>query len=334
MRVSVVLTVFNEGHSIRALLDSLAAQTRPPDEIVIADGGSTDGTLRALNEYSGRLPLRVVNAPNTNISQGRNAAIRAATGEVIAVTDAGVRADERWLEELTKPFVTVTEQGAGGRERGTRGGDVAVVAGFFAADGETPFEIAMGATVLPEPRDVNPATYLPSSRSLAFRRRVWEAVGGYPEWLDYCEDVVFDLDVRRLFGPFVFAPEAIVHFRPRSSLPAFFRQYYQYARGDGKAGLFPGIHVVRYFTYLVAAPLIAYAALTVSPWLAGLYLLGGLAYVRTPYRRLWPRLRALSPAGRLAAIAWVPVIRLVGDLAKMAGYPVGVAWRLRRRSRV
>ena len=44
--------------------------------------------------------------------------------------------------------------------------------------------------------EVDPATFLPSSRSVAFRKAAWAAVGGYPEWLDYCEDLVFDLSLR------------------------------------------------------------------------------------------------------------------------------------------
>ncbi len=187
----------------------------------------------------------------------------------------------------------------------------------------------MGATVLPEARDVNPATYLPSSRSVAFRRQAWEAAGGYPEWLDFSEDVVFDLSLRAKFGAFAFVPEALVEFRPRGSLRALALQYYRYARGDGKAGLFPRLHAIRYFTYLVLAPLLVYAALTVSPWLWLVGLLAGLAYLRLPLRRLWPRLGTLSPAGRVAALAYVPLIRLTGDLAKMLGYPAGVWWRLR-----
>lgn len=316
MRVSVILTVLNEGESVHRLLDSLAGQTLPPDEVVVADGGSRDGTLAALKAYAGRLPLRLIAAPGANIAQGRNAAIRAATGEVIAVTDAGVRCEPDWLACLTAPF--------------ERAG-VMAVAGFFRPDAHTVLETAMGATVLPEARDVNAKTYLPSSRSVAFRREVWERVGGYPSWLDFSEDVVFDLNVRKHYGPFEFEPRALVDFRPRGSLQALARQYFLYARGDGKAHLFPRLHALRYFAYLVAAPLLIYAAITVSPWLWLLGALAGLAYVRLPLRRLWPRLAALAPLDRLRALAYVPLIRLTGDIAKMLGYPVGVAWRVRKR---
>jgi hypothetical protein len=203
------------------------------------------------------------------------------------------------------------------------------VAGFFQADPHTVLETAMGATVLPEARDINPATYLPSSRSVAYRRAAWEAAGGYPAWLDFSEDVVFDLALRARCGPFVFVPDALVYFRPRGSLRSLARQYYQYARGDGKANLFPRLHFIRYFTYLVVAPLLVYTAINVSPWLWGVGLLAGLAYLRLPLRRLWPRLPGLPLAQRFVALLTVPLIRLVGDLAKMAGYPAGVLWRFR-----
>src|SRR5258708_18506628 len=88
--VTVILTVLNEGEAARGVLESLCGQTLRPDEVVIADGGSRDQTVAVLREYEARLPLRVVSAPGSSIAQGRNAAIRAARGSILAVTDAGV----------------------------------------------------------------------------------------------------------------------------------------------------------------------------------------------------------------------------------------------------
>ena len=103
MNVSVIVTVKNEGEAIRPLLDSLVRQTRPADEVVVCDGGSTDETPAILAEYEGRLPLRVIVAPGSNISQGRNQAIAAAAGPIIAATDAGVVLSPDWLEAITRP---------------------------------------------------------------------------------------------------------------------------------------------------------------------------------------------------------------------------------------
>ncbi len=314
VRVSVIATVFNEASSLPHLLDSLAGQTRRPEEVVIADGGSTDDTVALLERYAaaGPLPLQIITYPGSNISQGRNAAIRAAAGPVIAVTDAGVRIRPDWLEKLVAPI-----------EAGR-----ATAAGFFRPDPHTPFEVAMGATVLPAVQEIDPHTFLPSSRSVAFLKEAWQTVGGYPEWLDYCEDLILDFYLRDRYGPFAFVPEAVVAFRPRGSWRTFFLQYYRYARGDGKADLWRLRHAVRYITYLLVIPLIIGLSARCSPWFLSLFGLAGAAYTWRPVARLRGMWDDLSRGERLTALALVPLIRLVGDLAKLAGYPAGVWWRL------
>ena len=181
MRVSVIVTVYNERQSIQRLLDSLARQTRRPDEVVICDGGSQDGTVEFMREYarlhSDRLPnLRIIVEAGANISRGRNLAISAATGSVIASTDAGVRLEDDWLDQLLKPW-------------DRPGPPPLAVAGFFLPEAEGIFQTAMAATVLPLPDDIDPQRFLPSSRSVAFTKEAWARTGGYPEWLDYSEDL-------------------------------------------------------------------------------------------------------------------------------------------------
>jgi hypothetical protein len=266
--------------------------------------------------YTGRLPLRLLSAPGSNISQGRNLAIGAAAGPIIAVTDAGVRLADCWLEEIIRPL---EESGA------------SVVSGWFAPDPHNDFELAMGATVLPALSDVEPESFEPSSRSVAFRKECWQAVGGYPEWLDYCEDLVFDRTLRRHFGPFAFVPRAVAFFRPRGSLSALYRQYYLYARGDGKADLFRCRHAIRYATYLLILPILTglIGRGRLVGWL--LLALGLAAHTGRPLRRLWQFTPGWPRPRRWRLLALVPLIRLVGDMAKMAGYPAGLLWRLRRR---
>jgi len=323
MTISLICTVYNEGPAICKLLDSVLAQTIFPEEFVICDGGSGDDTVAQIEAYTDRLPLRIILEPGANISEGRNVAIAAAKGPILALVDAGVRLEPTWLQEITRPL--------------RHDPHVQVVSGFFTADPETAFEVAMGATVLPTVNEIDPATFLPSSRSLAIRKSAWEKVGGYPEWLDYCEDLVFDLDLRDAYPTFGWAPNALAHFRPRGSLSAFFKQYYRYSRGDGKADLWLKRHVIRYGVYLVAAPLLLSLGKVISPlfWLLGL--LGFLGYCRTPYRRLaqvWKRPltdgRMLTVVEKVYTIGLVPIIRVVGDVAKMIGYPAGVLWRLQR----
>lgn len=317
MMVSIIATVKNEGEALRPLLDSIIDQTLPPDEVVICDGGSTDDTLAILEEYRQWLPLHVIVVPGANISHGRNRAIEAATGDIIAATDAGVVLSPTWLEELAAPFAEESVQ---------------VVSGWFEADPYTDFEVVMGSTVLPSVEDVDPATFLPSSRSVAFRKSAWAAVGGYPEWLEHSEDLVFDMALRDRFGPFAFAPDAVAYFRPRSNLRSYYRQYFAYARGDGKANLWPKRHLVRYATYLLALPLLL-RMIWREKWAGwALLALGVGAYSRRPAERLWDNTWGWRPPARVRAFALIPIIRLVGDIAKMLGYPAGMWWRLRNRA--
>ncbi len=348
--ISLIVTVYNEGGAIHRLLETIAAQTLRADELVICDGGSTDDTVAAIHAFAqahvDRLPpLRALVEPGANISRGRNLAIAAAHGPIIAATDAGVRLDSDWLDRLTAPWRTAHAQG-----------DPLplAVAGFFVPDVSGIFQTSMAATVLPLVEDIDPATFLPSSRSVAFTKRAWKVAGGYPEWLDYCEDLLFDFGINRqaktpppslpqggggavVVSGFVFAPDAIAYFQPRTTLKGFWTQYYRYARGDGKADLFRKRHAVRYVIYLIALPILLILTFA-GGWPSALgslgLIAGGIAYCLRPWQRLIILGRGnLSAAGTLAAALLVPLLRVVGDVAKMVGYPVGLLWRRRNRHR-
>ncbi len=325
--ISLICTVYNEGRAIRDLLDSVLSQTLLPDEVVIVDGGSVDDTVEHILAYERWLPLRVIVQPGANISQGRNRAIAEARGEIIAITDAGVILSPVWLEEITRPL--------------RQDESVDVVSGFFVAAPWNAFEMALGAATLPDLSEINPQTFLPSSRSLALRKSAWKAVGGYPEWLDYCEDLIFDFELRKRYGYFAWAPTAIVEFRPRRSLREFYWQYYRYARGDGKADLWRHRHAIRYGSYLIAAPLLAVLGYKQNRafWLLAGF--GFLAYLKRPYTRLMRAWERPLPGGiplyffeKAMTVGVIPLIRVVGDVAKMLGYPMGLWWRWRHRHKI
>ena len=73
MKVSIVVPVRDEEHSIRELLDSLLTQTRPPDQIVITDGGSVDATPQIIENYIRKgAPVRLLRAGPALPGRGRN----------------------------------------------------------------------------------------------------------------------------------------------------------------------------------------------------------------------------------------------------------------------
>lgn len=319
---SVIATVRNEARTIGAVISGVARQQPSPADMVVVDGGSNDDTVHVVREcaslldvVSTGLHVSVRSEPGANISRGRNLAVDCAKGGVIAAVDAGTVLASDWFSRLVAPF--------SGDAR------VGVVGGFFVGAPETDWELALSATTLPLVEDIDPVRFLPSSRSVAFRRTDFVRAGGYPEWLDYGEDLVFDLALRRLGVVFRFQPRAVVRFRPRPTVRAFFLQYYRYARGDGKAGLFARRHAIRYGAYIGGMVLAVGAFDRRGGILPGTLLVAGaIGYLRRPVSRL--AVTASSAGDFMRCAPLLPLVRLVGDVAKMAGYPVGLWWRYSR----
>ena len=104
MKVSLIIPVRNKENSIAMVLDCILSQTLMPDEIVIADGGSTDRTVEIAKEYARKLPLKILQIGPAFPGKGRNYAIREASFPIIAMTDAGLTLKPDWLASLMKPF--------------------------------------------------------------------------------------------------------------------------------------------------------------------------------------------------------------------------------------
>lgn len=300
MKVSLITTVKNAAEEIGPFLASLATQTRTPDEVVVVDGGSSDGTLDRLRRASG---ITLLEEPGANIARGRNVAIRAATHDAIAVTDADCVLEPEWLERVVAPL----EEGA----------DVAM--GFYKPISETFLQACVAAVNLPDAEDVDPGRFMPSGRSVAFTREALAAVDGYPEWLDVGEDMYVDLRWRALGMDMRFAPNAIVNWRLRPTLRATWIQYFRYAKGDALAGMYPERHALRFAVY--AGGTYAWSSRGV---LRKLVALAAIArYAAGPVRRAATRFD--DPLTRARAIVAVPALMAFVDAAKMAGWLAGAA---------
>lgn len=295
-RFTLIATVRNEAGTIRSFVDSLLTQTRKPDEILIVDGASTDGTREILEGYAARGLLRVISRP-CNIAEGRNLGIAAASGTHLAVTDAGCRVDADWLARLAECFEADCKPD--------------VVAGNFRFETHTPFEEAVvRATFQPNRDETETARYYPSSRSVAFSKVAWEKAGGYPEWLYAAEDTLFNIRMRQLGFRFVFCRDAIVRWRPRESWRALARQRINFSRGNARVG----IGTAGYLTNLKIHGLVL--AALIAGILHPLFLLIALGLFGWHVRRhLWPQAVATTEPGdwkmRLRVLTVMEFVRLV-----------------------
>lgn len=224
LRVSVICTTKNEESSIRTLIDSLMSQSRLPDEIIFVDAGSTDQTVEIIHSYNGStVPIRVIIKKGANRAVGRNIAIQNARNDFIASTDAGSRVDRNWLKTMMDYF--------------ERDSNVDVVSGVYYSVGETIFEKCVVELTSEDVELWTADTFLPSSRSIAFKKDAWKLAGGYPEHLVSAEDTFFDLELRRKGCKFALAKDAVVSWRVRGDVVSLFNQYYEYNFWDAVGGI-------------------------------------------------------------------------------------------------
>jgi glycosyltransferase involved in cell wall biosynthesis len=257
VKVSLVTTERNEVESIAEFIESALSQSLKPDEIIIADGGSTDGTQKIIQDYIAKgAPIKLLDAPG-NRSIGRNAATAAAKNEIIAVTDVGCRLDKDWLKNISAPF---------------KDSKVMTVAGFYIPEPQTYFE-EVSATLMYYPNDhIDIKTWLPSSRSVAYKKEAWKKVGGYPEHTNFNEDTPFDLRLKEAGYQFADGLKAVVYWRPRPDLKQFYQQFYWYAVGDGLDNIMINSIILLSAKYTVmvfgTVALAILMPLALIPWLA------------------------------------------------------------------
>ncbi|OGV96637.1 hypothetical protein A2W24_01595 [Microgenomates group bacterium RBG_16_45_19] len=282
---SVITTVLNEAKTIKALLDSLAKQTLAPKEIVITDAGSTDGTITIINQWRERhkeIPVRLVGVPTANRSQGRNRAITEAKQEYLAVIDAGCTAESHWLARLAK---TYQETGA------------EAVAGFYLTRPKNIWERIFSLYLAVQPKDFDPKTYLPSSRSLSLTKTAWKKAGKYPEKLNTCEDLVLAQRLKAKTKMVATAKACVYWQLPRTG-SEFFKAIAGYAQGDVEARYRP--HLIKMLTVYGR-----YLVFIVAPWLFLLYLL----YPQFKFIRVLP----------LPDLCLTSVVQIMADVAVMWG---------------
>lgn len=314
LKFSIVATVRNEAATIRSFVESLLAQERAPDEIVIVDGNSADGTTEILLEYANQGKIRLISR-ECNIAQGRNLGIGQAHNAYIAVTDAGCAVEPRWLLHIAECFSSDECPD--------------VVAGNFRFECATEFEEAVVYATFPVERDNTPAArYYPSSRSVAFRKAAWEACGGYPEWLYAAEDTLFNIRLRQLGFKFCFCRDAIVRWRPRENWKALARQRINFARGNARVGIGTSGYITNIQYHLAILLPLAFMPLWAP---AGLFSLGAaLFHVR---RHLWSQARQASIRSAKKGMLWrVLLVMEFVRVVNMWGFLLGRWDRLTDRS--
>ncbi len=220
--LSVVIPALNEEDRLPQQLDALGCQVYDGTwEIIVADNGSTDGTIRVANEFAERsvVPCRVVSSSlRRGVNHARNLGVRAATGDVILICDADDLVAPGWVHALAGGLSGFDAVGGALDVLSLNDAEVVKLRGTIASDC-----LPVSMRFLPYAVGCN----------CGFQRRAYEEVGGFDEsYVGGGDDVAFfwQLQLRGMHLGFV--ADAIIQYRYRSDRRAICRQQFAFSRSQ------------------------------------------------------------------------------------------------------
>lgn len=308
LRVSLVVPVRDEAAALPHLIESIKAQTLPPAEIIIVDGGSTDNTIeiaRSLTATDRR--CRIIEAGPATPGRGRNIGFRAATSEWIAFVDSGIVLESKWLEEL----VAVAQAKP-----------VDVVFGNYEPQENSFFE-RCSALAFVEPKRMRDGIAMrgPSITSSLMRKSVLEKLGGFPD-LRNGEDLILisQLISSEAVG---WAPKATAWWALQPSVGKTFQRFRLYSRNSVYAKMERQWHFGVLRIYLLLFPPTAAALITGKMLLLAIPC--ALHALRTA-KSIWTRGDRRRWASLLNPLVFLSVatILLVLDTALFTGWIEGL----------
>ena len=184
MTVSLIIPTLNAGALLPSLIAALREQTLPPDEILIVDSSSEDGTAECARSLGCRVD--VIDRAHFDHGGTRDAALRSTHGEIVVfMTQDALPASRTSLEQLLAPFADARVAAVGGRQ--------------IARPDARPYERLVRAYNYPAQSRIwtkddlsalGVRAYLISDVFAAYRREAYLAVGGFDHPLETNEDML------------------------------------------------------------------------------------------------------------------------------------------------
>jgi glycosyltransferase involved in cell wall biosynthesis len=296
--VSLVIPLQDEEASVIGLLQSVTAQSRSPDEVIVVDAGSRDGTSALVAQHHASFAIRLTRTDRVYPGSARNAGVLVARHEWIAFTDGGIRLEPTWLSRL----MTRAETGA------------EVVFGTYAPVCDTLWTQASAVAYTAVHSDESGRG--PSVASMLIRRRAFLDLGGFPDYRA-AEDLVFIERAMNSGLRIAFAPDAIAHWQLAPTPAATYRRFALYSHHNLVAGRGGAWHIGLARLYMGFALFASLASLKIGVWAAAMFPLFFVARaIKAAYRhRLDLPVSTLTPQRVLCTA----VVLLVVDVATIAG---------------
>jgi glycosyltransferase involved in cell wall biosynthesis len=298
VQVSLIVPLRNEQATVVPLLESIAGQTRRPDELVVVDAGSEDQTAALATSFPAPMPVRVVRTGPLYPGLARNSGAAEAAFPWLALTDGGVRLSPSWLSEL----LAAAQDG------------VEVVFGAFEPVCDSFFRRCAAVAYVPGPdaHGLRGASVI----SMALTREAFDRAGGFPPYRA-AEDLIFVERLRALPLRVAYAPRAVAYWELAPDVRRTFRRFALYSEHNLRAGRGRYWHagVLRHYVLMIllaaaAAPAVGAGSLLVYP----LWQLARAGRSAWQKRRAFP-FPALDPRHVIGAAGILCLL----DLATLAG---------------
>jgi GT2 family glycosyltransferase len=282
---SVIICTYNRASYLRRMLEVLREQTLGPEdfEIIIVDDGSRDTTARVCAEMRGRLPnLKYVrNEKNRGLAASRNRGLDIAAGNHILFSDDDCLPSAEWVERLSsalthEPIVS---------------GAVASTATNFL---RLCHNIAQFHAVMPGSRPAGKREFF-AGANMAFRRSVFDELGGFDKDALLCEDTELILRAReRGYSPMFFPDAVVTHIPHRNNLSSIFSYAVRHASAT--------IHLRNRYRLLLKTPFVLRSPSLILVFAPVIALKVTLSiYLRNPQLLRWP---ATIPVVLALKFAW------------------------------
>ncbi len=217
------MPVRNEGGHIKHTVAAVLAQDYPADrfEVLVADGGSTDGTREFVESFArGDSRLRLLDNPERIVSTGLNTALREARGDIVVRVDGHTEIASDYVRACVEVLERSGADNVGGRMN-------AIGVGAFgravAAATSSPFGVGNARFHFSDREEWVDTVYLG-----AWRREVFERIGGFDEELVRDQDDEFNYRLRAKGGRILLSPRIRSGYTVRSAPGSLIRQYFQY----------------------------------------------------------------------------------------------------------
>jgi glycosyltransferase involved in cell wall biosynthesis len=222
---SIIIPTFNRADEIIELIDSLSKQTFSSDkfEIIIIDDGSTDNTMKVIQDFRNQLKLRITVLKQDHKGPGaaRNLGMKLARGKYFIFIDSDCIADKNWLRAYEEAIYNKEVAGFGGPD--------SVLNNFMPIQKAIDYSMTSFITTggIRGHSKKKLSKYYPRSFNMGVRSDIVEKIGGMGK-LRHGQDIEFSNRILSTGEPVIKVDKAVVYHKRRISLIKFFKQVYNW----------------------------------------------------------------------------------------------------------